>query len=174
MDTGELLVDAFGRVNELVHEIVTGLRPDELTFRPDAEANSIAWLIWHLTRVQDDHVAHLAEVPQAWTAQGWYERFGLPFDPKAHGYGHTTEEVGRVRAPAEVLVGYHDDVHRLTIGYVERIEAGELDRIVDRRWDPPVSAGVRLVSVIGDTMQHAGQAAYLRGLAERRRPSSSF
>ena len=169
MDTGELLVDAFGRVKELVGEIVGGLDVDELTYRPDGEANSIAWLIWHLTRVQDDHVAHLANVAQAWTAEGWYDRFGLPFGVKEHGYGHSSAEVAQVRAASELLVGYHDAVHRLTLSYVQGIEATELDRIVDRRWDPPVTAGVRLVSVIGDTLQHAGQAAYVRGLVERRR-----
>jgi hypothetical protein len=172
MDTGALLVEAFGRVNELVGEIVTGLGPDELTFRPDAEANSIAWLVWHLARVQDDHIAHLAQVDQVWVAEGWADRFGLPFPVKAIGYGQSSDEVAQVRAPGELLVGYHDAVHRLTARYVEGIEAAELDRVVDRRWDPPVTAGVRVVSVISDTLQHAGQAAYVRGLVERRRSGS--
>jgi hypothetical protein len=41
---------------------------------------------------------------------------------------------------------------------------GELDRVVDRRWDPPVTMGVRLISIADDCLQHVGQASYLRGL----------
>ncbi len=168
MNTNELLRDAFGRVNELVHGIVGGLAADALVYRPDAEANSIAWLVWHLTRVQDDHVAELAHWPQVWTEDGWYDRFGLPFAPSAHGYGHSPAEVGQVRPSSpDLLSGYHDAVHAMTLRYVDKLDAEELDRVVDERWDPPVTAGVRLVSVIGDTLEHAGQAAYVRGLFER-------
>ena len=114
MTSAELLVDAFGRIREVVHEVVEGLTPRELTFRADPRANSIAWLVWHLTRVQDDHVADAAKVEQVWTSQGWAERFGLPFDPSDTGYGHQAAKVAAVGAPAELLVGYYDAVHQQT------------------------------------------------------------
>jgi hypothetical protein len=164
----DLLIDGFGRVRENVQETVEGLDEDRLAFRPDADANSIAWLVWHLTRVQDDHVADVAGAHQLWTAGGWVERFRLPFDVSAIGYGQSSEEVGRVRAPAELLAGYQDAVHRSTVDYLATLEDDDYDRVVDERWDPPVTLGVRLVSVIGDDLQHAGQAALLRGLLERR------
>ena len=169
MNTAQLLTEAFGRVHELVPRIVDGLDADGLAYRPDPEANSVAWLVWHLTRVQDDHVAEIAGVEQVWTAGGWVERFGLPFAADATGYGHTSDEVGSVRvAEPDLLTGYHGAVHEMTLRHVEGIDDDELDRIVDRRWDPPVTAGVRLVSVLQDTLEHAGQAAYVRGLYERR------
>ena len=65
------------------------------------------------------------------------------------------------------LIGYHEAVHERTLSYLEAVDADELDRIIDYRWDPPVTVGVRLVSVINDGMQHVGQANYLRGLLER-------
>ncbi|MEA3218782.1 MAG: hypothetical protein QOJ19_4938 [Acidimicrobiia bacterium] len=170
MEPKDLLVDAFGRVQYLVGRVTSGLGQEALTFRPDPEANTIAWLVWHLTRVQDDHIADAAGFEQVWMAQGWAERFGLPFDAAATGYGHSADEVGQVVASAELLVGYHDAVHEQTIRYVSTVDARELDRIVDTRWDPPVSAGVRLVSVIGDGLQHIGQAAYVKGLYDRRHP----
>jgi uncharacterized damage-inducible protein DinB len=163
-----LLVDAFGRVRESVHEAVEGLDEDQLAFRPDADANSIAWLVWHLTRVQDDHIADVAGAQQLWIAGGWVERFGLPFDVGAIGFGQTSEEVGRVRATAEMLAAYQDAVHRSTVDYLATVQDEEFDRVVDERWDPPVTLAVRLVSVLDDTMQHAGQASYVRGLVERR------
>lgn len=163
----ELLHDHFGRIRELVQDTCQGLTEAVGTYRPDPDANTIDWLLWHAARVQDDHIAGLAGVEQAWTAGGWYERFGLPFDPAAHGYGQTSQEVSTVVVSADLLDGYHAAVHAATLAYVDRITVDELARIVDTRWDPPVTAAVRIVSVIGDCLQHLGQAAYVRGLAER-------
>lgn len=160
-----LLTDGFGRVAELVRQTTTGLTEEIATYRPDTQANSIAWLVWHASRVQDDHVADLAGVDQAWPA--WRDRFGLPFDPWDTGFGHSSEQVGQVRASAELLAGYHADVDRITQDYIAALTADEVGRIVDENWQPPVSAGVRLISVLGDTTQHLGQAEYVRGLAER-------
>lgn len=169
MTSADLLVDAFGRIREVVHEVVDRLTPEQLAFRVDTKANSIAWLVWHLTRIQDDHVADAAQAEQVWTAQGWVERFGLPFDPMATGYGHRADDVAAVQVESgELLVGYHDAVHQQTTHYVERLTEADLARIVDRSWDPPVSLGVRLVSVIADDLQHAGQAAFVRGVLEPR------
>ena len=169
MTSAELLVDAFGRVHQVVHRVVDGLTPEQLAFRVDPGANSIAWLVWHLTRIQDDHVADAAQAEQVWTSQGWVERFGLPLDPLATGYGHRAADVAAVRvASGELLVGYHDAVHQQTTRYVEGLGDADLARIVDRSWDPPVSLGVRLVSVIADDLQHAGQAAFVRGVVQRR------
>jgi Protein of unknown function (DUF664) len=168
MTSAELLVDAFGRIRGIVHRVVDGLTPEQLAFRVDPEANSIAWLVWHLTRIQDDHLADAAGTEQVWTSQGWVERFGLPFDPRDTGYGHGSAEVAEVQVGSgELLAGYHDAVHQQTVRYVERLADADLERIVDRSWDPPVSLGVRLVSVIADDLQHAGQAAFVRGILQR-------
>lgn len=172
MKVADVLVDSFGRIRETVHGVVDGLTPAQLAFRTDTEANSIAWLVWHLTRVQDDHLADAARFEQVWTAAGWAERFHLPFGRGATGYGQSSDEVGSVQVDSpELLVGYHDAVFEQTISYVGALREADLDRIVDEAWDPPVSLGVRLVSVISDDLQHAGQAAYVRGLLERARPS---
>jgi hypothetical protein len=169
MTSAELLVDAFGRIRQVVHRATDGLGPEELAFRVDPEANSIAWLVWHLTRIQDDHLAEVAQAEQAWTSQGWAERLGLPFDPRDTGYGHRADEVAAVRVDsAALLVGYHDAVHEQTTGYLRQLTDADLTRIVDRSWDPPVTLGVRLVSVIADGLQHAGQAAFVRGILQRR------
>jgi hypothetical protein len=164
VETSELLVDAFGRVHEIVVGAVDGLTADQLAARPGPDANSIAWLVWHLTRIEDDHVADLAGREQAWTRAGWMERFALPFPAGATGYGHTSADVAAVRVDGpELLVGYHEAVHADCVAYVETVDPAELDRVVDTRWDPPVTAGVRIVSVVADALQHAGQAAYLHG-----------
>jgi hypothetical protein len=167
MDVAALLVDAFGRIHESVRPAVEGLTVEQLAWRPDPDANSIAWLVWHLTRIEDDHVADVAGREQAWMTDGWYEHFALPFPKSDHGYGHTSEQVGQVRASADALLAHHDAVHDKSFAYLGSLTAADLDRIVDTRWDPPVTLGVRLVSVTADGLEHAGQAAYLRGLVER-------
>ena len=169
MTGAALLADAFGRVRGVVHQAVDGLTAEQLAFRVDPEANSIAWLVWHLTRIQDDHVAGVAQSDQVWISRGWVDRFGLPFDQRDTGYGHQAEEVAAVRVDSgELLVGYYDAVHEQTTRYVERLGDADRARIVDRSWDPPVTLGVRLVSVIADDLQHAGQAAFVRGILQRR------
>ena len=164
MTIGELLAEAFGRVRGVVLEAVRGLSEEQLALRPDGRGNSIAWLVWHLTRIQDDHVAGVAGTRQAWTTEGWAGRFGLPFPPAETGYGHTSAQVAAVRVPADLLVGYYEAVHEHTVAYVRGLGEADLDRVVDEHWDPPVTLGVRLASVISDDLQHGGQAAYVRGL----------
>ncbi|MFH8487779.1 mycothiol transferase [Streptomyces longisporoflavus] len=169
MNTAELLADAFDRVQEEVHAAVEGLSPEELAFRPDDQANSIVWLVWHLTRVQDDHVADAAGLDQVWTAGGWADRFQLPFGEEETGYGHTAKQVASLTGvSADQLRGYHDAVHEQTLSFVRTLDDAALDRVVDEQWTPHVTLGTRLISVIGDDLQHAGQAAYVRGLLERR------
>jgi uncharacterized damage-inducible protein DinB len=160
----EVLRDLFGRVATDVHGAVEGLDAEQLAHRVDGSANSIAWLVWHLVRVQDDHVADVAGTAQAWTAEGWAQRFDLPFPVEETGYGQDSAAVAAVRADAELLLGYHDAVHQRTLRYLDTLADADLDRVVDTRWDPPVTLGVRLVSVADDDIQHAGQAAFVRGV----------
>jgi hypothetical protein len=166
--SAELLADAFSRVGGMVHDAVEGLSDEELLFRVDDGANPIAWLIWHLGRVQDDHVAQVAGTEQLWTASGWAERFGLSLPIADTGYGHRAEQVAAVIADAATLLGYYDAVEQATLQFVRGLSEDDLDRVVDERWTPPVTLGVRLVSVIDDDVAHAAQAAYVRGILERR------
>jgi uncharacterized damage-inducible protein DinB len=165
MTSAEVLIDAFERIRGEVHDTVDGLDEDQLASCPSDRANSIAWLVWHLTRIQDDHVADAGGLEQVWTEQGWADRFGLPFASGATGYGHRPDEVTQVReVSAELLAGYYEAVADQTARFVRKLADSDLDQIVDERWDPPVTLGVRLVSVIADDLEHIGQAAYVRGL----------
>ncbi len=164
----ELLRDSFTRLIEHVDEITDGLSGEQANYRPSPSANSIAWLLWHSARVQDVQVADLAGVEQVWTRDGWVDRFGLDLQRDDTGYGHSPEDVAKVQASADLLGGYYRAVHELTLEYVAGIDGDELARVVDERWDPPVTASARLVSSIDDCAQHLGQAAYVLGIAQRR------
>ena len=167
MTSAELLADGFGRIQQLVDHVLDGLGPQELQGRLDPSANTIGWLIWHLTRVQDDHLAEVGGAEQVWTAQAWHERFGLPFEADATGYGFSATQVAQVQVSGELLRQYHEAVYRRSVDYIATLTDKDLGRVVDTSWDPPVTLGARLVSVLSDDLQHAGQAAFIRGVIER-------
>jgi hypothetical protein len=165
MDAKDILADAFGRLPDLVHAAVHDLTPDQLSWSLVPGANPIGWLIWHLTRVQDDHVADLMGAEQIYVTGGWAPRFGLKPDPSDTGYAHSPTQVAAVTpGGAQVLEDYYREVHDRTVRFIATLRPADFDRVVDTAWDPPVTLGVRLVSVYDDDAQHAGQAAYLRGL----------
>jgi hypothetical protein len=166
--TRELLRDAFTRLIEHVDEITDGLTDEQANYRPSPNANSIAWLIWHSARVQDVQLAPIAGIEQVWTTEGWVDRFGLELPAHDTGYGHSPEDVAKVRVSGDLLAGYYHAVHKVTLEFVAGVTAEDLARIVDRHWDPPVTASARLVSIIDDCAQHLGQAAYVLGIAHRR------
>lgn len=165
MDVSALLIELFGRIPPLARHAVDGVAPDRLVEPPGPGRNHIAWLIWHLARVQDSHVAELLESEQVWATGDWAARFGLEPDHWNTGYGHSASEVATVRPDSpEALLGYLAAVSERTDAFLGELASADLDRVVDRRFSPPVTLGVRLVSVADDCLQHAGQAAYVRGL----------
>ena len=165
----ELLTDAFGRVREGVHRAVDGLDARTLMARIDPDANTIAWLIWHLTRVQDDHIADLVGTDQIWLSAGWVDRFRLPLPAADTGYGHSSDDVAAVVVESpDLLLGYFDEVHDRTAHFLSGLSDRDFDRIVDENWTPAVTLGVRLVSVLADDLEHVGQAAFARGVWLRR------
>jgi Protein of unknown function (DUF664) len=169
VDVAALLSELYGRIPPLARRAVDGVDPPALVESPAPGANTIAWLVWHLARVQDSHVAEILRTDQVWVEGDWAPRFGLDPDPANTGYGHTADQVAGVRPESpEALLDYLDAVDSRTRGLLHDLSPADLDRVVDRRWDPPVTLGVRLVSVAGDCLQHAGQAAYVRGLLGRR------
>lgn len=165
--TADLLGDAFSRVRDTVRSVLDDTPQARLAEPPVEGANTVAWLVWHLSRILDDHLARAFGREQVWTADGWYDRFGLPFPPEAHGYGQSFEDVLRVQVPAADLRGYHDAVQDAAAAMLADLTQADLDRVVDEDWDPPVTLAVRLVSVVNDTTQHAGQAAYASGILTR-------
>ena len=163
MVTNELVLDSFDRINQIVHRTVEGLSIEELSFRPNNTANSITWLVWHIARVQDSQLSGLANTGQIWE-KDWFDKFKLPLDVKETGYGHTSEKVASIKVESTLLLGYLDDVYNISREFIQKLQEVDYDKIVDKNWTPPVTLSARLVSTISDCLQHAGQAAYIKGL----------
>ena len=170
MRSADLIADSFGRIRETVTDTLYGLDAEQLSYRVDVDANPIAWLVWHLTRIQDDHLAAAFGVPQVWSEGGWAARFGLQPGSVETGYGHNRVQVAALCEPISasgLLADYHEETYQQTIKLVSGVTDEDLDRVVDTSWRPPVTLGVRLISVINDDTQHAGQAAFVRGIVLR-------
>ena len=170
MECRDLVIDGLGRIKSIVNMSLKGLTLEQLTFRPEDQANTIAWLAWHLTRVQDHHMSDLAHKPQAWVAEGWHDKLGKPADARDTGLGYNADQVAAIRpASPQVLVDYHNAVHDHSIAYLQSVSNSDLDVVLNEpQWNPMPTVGVRCISVISDNTQHAGQIAYLRGIIERK------
>lgn len=165
MDIAALLTELYDRIPPLVRDAVDGLSPEQLGHAPANGANPIGWLGWHIARVEDHQLAEVSNAAQVWVEGDQAARFGLAPDPDNMGYGHGPEDVAAVRPDsADAIVGYLEAVAARTRAFLATVTSDDLDRVVDEGWDPPVTLGVRLVSIADDCLQHAGQAAYARGL----------
>jgi len=171
MDCKDLVTDIFSRVRRTLQLSLKDLTPEQLQFRPGPESNTIAWLAWHLTRVQDNQVSGLATTEQAWIAAGWHAKFDKPADPADIGQGYTADQVAGIRpASAQLLLEYFEAVLQRSTSYLQTVTSAELDRVLNEpQWNPMPTVGVRLISTAADNLQHAGQIAYVRGLIEARR-----
>ena len=164
----ELIIDGYSRIPELLENVLEGLTQDDLGWQPRYDCNSIGWLIWHLTRQQDAQFASLAGEEQLWVTDEWYATFNRQPEPDDVGYGHSPEQVSAFQSPeAKILLGYNRAVVERSQQYISNLSETDLDRELNEPWFQPLpTVGVRLVSILDDSILHAGQAAYVRGLRQ--------
>ena len=168
MEAKDIVLDGLERIRNVLRRTLAGLTLDEIYRQPRPDTNSIAWLVWHLTRVQDNGLSGLFGQEQAWISQGWHAQFGMAPDPDNEGFGHTPEQVAAFRTPSiQTLLDYHDSVLARSKAFVAGLASADFDRELDEpQYQPLPTVGVRIVSILSDNLQHAGQAAYLRGLLQ--------
>ena len=166
MEIHDLLLELYGRIPEHVHQAVDGLTVEELTATPEPGCNPIGWIVWHLTRVQDHHVAELLDQPQIWESGDWARRFGVDPDPQNTGFGHGPEEVAAIRPEGpEVLAEYYAAVAARTDDLVRTLDLDVSFPLPEAPWFPPgAQRSVRraLMHIAAETAQHAGHADILR------------
>lgn len=139
-----------------------GLTPDELNAHPAGHPNSIAWLLWHTGREVDVQLSHLSGHAQQWDA--YRDRFDLGELGDSVGYGHSVEQAAQVKVTdQQLLIDYVDATFSSLVDYVSGLSESDFDEVIDQNWEPPVTRGVRLMSIIDDAAQHVGQAAYAAG-----------
>lgn len=168
MEWHDLLIDGYGRVPEFLENVLKGLTRDDLNWQPRHDCNSIGWLIWHLTRQQDAQIASLMGEKQLWIKDEWYATFNRQPEPNDIGFGHGPEQVSAFKSPeAKILLDYNRAVVERSKQYISSLSENDLDRELNEPWFQPLpTVGVRLVSILDDSVLHAGQVAYVRGLRQ--------
>lgn len=168
MEWHDMMIDGYGRIMEILERALDGLSEEDLNWQPRPDCNSMGWLAWHLTRVQDDHISDLMGEEQLWIKDGWHARFKRPAEKKDIGFGHTPEDVAAFKSPGvKTQLDYHRAVMERSQRYFPTLSKTDLDRELNEPWFQPLpTVGVRLISVLGDSLEHAGQVAYVRGLKQ--------
>ena len=168
MESAALVLDALGRVRDMVRDNLKDLSAEELLAPPKPH---IAWLVWHLSRVQDANFSGLVERPQLWIADRWHARFNMPPDPKDYGSGHrhTPAQVNAFTVnDKQLLLDYLDAVFARTKTYLSTVKNADLNRVLNEpQYQPLPTLSIRFASVINCNTRHAGQIEYLRGLIKR-------
>ncbi|MFC2032859.1 DinB family protein [Chloroflexota bacterium] len=170
MKSYDLLTDGYTRISQILERTLKGLSVDDLKWLPHPDSNSVGWLTWHLTRVHDDHIASLMGEEQLWIKGGWHAKFNRPADSKDRGFGDTPEQVAAFECPdAETMLAYHRAVSERSKSFFLTLSETDLDRELNEpQYTPLPTVGVRLVSVLADNLQHAGQASFVRGQLQGR------
>ena len=168
MEWHDMMIDGYGRIMEILERAIDGLSQDDLNWQPKPDCNSMGWLAWHLTRVQDDHLADLIGEEQLWIKDGWHAKFNRPAEKKDIGFGHTPEDVTAFKSPdAGTVLAYHRAVMERSQKFFATLSKTDLDRELNEPWFQPLpTVGVRLISVLGDNLEHAGQVSYVRGMLQ--------
>ncbi|MBW2000569.1 MAG: DinB family protein, partial [Deltaproteobacteria bacterium] len=161
MNWKALIAAVFENMSMVWERVLDGLNEEELNHQSAPDSNSIGWLAWHSARGQDRAVAGLTGEEQIWIKEQWYTRFNRPPDPTDFGLGHTPEDLAAFKSPdVDTLLGYQRAVFGEAKRCLENLSESDLDRKLDHPVFPTV--GARIIALISDNLQHAGQAGYVR------------
>lgn len=164
MKATEVLQDLTGRVRDAVGEIPRGLPTGVVNAHPLGHPNSVVWLLWHSGRELDVQLSGLTANEQVWTSEGYDSSSGVHGAGDSMGFGQSPAQAREVTA-AEVgpVIDYVAAVCDAVDTYLFTVGDADLDAVIDDAWDPPVTRGVRLISILHDAVIHLGQAAYVLG-----------
>lgn len=138
------------------------LTADQLNAHPGDHPNSIAWLLWHSGREVDAQLSDLTGDEQKW--ESFRTSFNLGDIGDSVGLGHTPEQAAEVRVDdQQLLIDYLEATLSALGRCVGELTEEDLGEVIDDNWTPPVTRGVRLISIIDDAIAHVGQAAYAAG-----------
>jgi len=163
MEAKELILMSLEQSQGYLNKALDGLTQEEAAWRPNAECNSIAFILWHMTRVEDFFVNRVIQREnELYEAEGWREKLGTP--PKETGYQYAAEQLQTWPVPQlEVLRGYASSVIEKTLAFLKSVPPQKLSEVPhpDRS---PDSIGATLGHISTEIALHVGQIAYLRGV----------
>ena len=163
MEVIELVKISLERSQEYLTRALDGLTQKEAAWSPGPECNSIAFTLWHMTRVEDFFIIRVIQgKTELYEVEGWREKLGTP--AKVTGARFTAEELQAWPVPKlETLRGYAESVREKTLALLQSVTSEELNAVPkpDRS---PESVGAIFGRIITEVAMHVGQMAYLRGI----------
>ncbi len=164
MDVKESLQIGLGEYWDGLRKALEGLTAAERRFQPNADANHIDFIVWHMARDEDGEIHTFAQrTGEIWQCDAWDQKLGLP--PGDSGFGYTVEQVANLPQFDMVdCLAYYEAVRRATLRYLDGLTPADLARCPHPERRPGYSIGRMLTHLIVEGSQHLGQVAYLRGL----------
>ena len=163
MDIKEYIRGQIEGLDQSLKRVVTGLKQEEIAWRPASGCNSIGLILFHLFKSEDSFIqVHLKGKKELWETGKWYNQLNL--DPSEAGAHYTAEQVDNFPVPAlESILRYGAAVRTATLDYVKNLQPAELEKVIKMPWgDMPVAMMLSLT--VGHASQHIGEISYLRGL----------
>ena len=147
IDLNHFIVDRLDASYLWIERLRDGVTDEQFYYRPKDDTNSIAWLVWHLSRWRDRTSAIVTGDTQVWISEG-----------------DTPEQVADFRPDRDLVLSYADAAHRAIVDRVLKLTANQLVEHVKGLTGEPRPAWRVLAGVIGDSTEHVGQINFLRGM----------
>ena len=164
MKGAKILSDMLEMSDSLVRRALEGLTDADLIKRPSDQDNTIGWLMWHKTRVEDIAFADASGEEQFWISDKWHEKFGMEPNPGQmgfRGFARTSDEP-RVQE-RKTFSATPTPFGRARLRCWRASRPRTSTRKSPPRWARPSKSGTTSGRVAADNIQHGGQICYLRG-----------
>ena len=170
------IIDFYRHEQKRLHDEMRGgvsdLTPEEWNLKIEGRGNSIAFLVWHCARTEDNILRFILQGRSTiWAEDKWHERLNLP--PRVQGTGMATEEARAFHLADPVLfMQYVNKVWREYESYLAGITDGGAalsERMVTVKplGDMPAILAIGQVC-ISHCFIHLGEIALLRGTLGKR------
>ena len=165
MSVKEFIREAMQLTRKDLLDNIRDLTAEELAWRPAPHSNSIGFLAWHITRVEDGWIQRpIQRKLHLWVADKWAERFGMPEEQRDMGYGYTVEQLQAFKTPSlELLLGYSQAVRDATLAFLDTWDPAS-DAIEVRAPWGTMTVATTFQQLIWELNQHGGQIAYVKGI----------
>lgn len=166
-----VLLDAFQLAHRNLRAAVLDLTPEQLVWRPQEGANSVAFYLWHVPRTTDFYInRRLRSEPELWSRDNWRAR--IPIEAEGQGTrglgigsGFTDQQVGAMPAlPPSQYLAYLDVVAAQVEAWLTTLAPEELLEEREREGFQKAQVLRVVLAALGHSHSHTGEIGYVKGL----------
>ncbi len=163
MKATELITLSLKENEEYVNDAIKKLSQDELAWRTKPHSNSIAFLMWHLARVEDLWINRILKGgKEIYEAEGWYKKYKTEIQDNGAFFDEAKLKAWPVPT-LKLLKEYAAAVRQTTLAYLKTLNEKDLDEPRDFTWMKGTN-GTALSHLISEIGEHSGQIGYIKGI----------